>query len=313
MLKPSEQVPYGAMRLAVLLQEAGLPDGVLNVVHGTRAAVEALADDPTPQALAFVGSTAVGRVLYAKAAAMGKRVLCLGSAKNNLIVVPDADAVMTAQNVVASSFGCAGQRCMASSLVVAVGKVDHIVDAIAAEARKIRLGEDMGAIINRASLERIRGHIDRAEAAGAKVIVDGRSAAVAGCPGWWVGPTVLDRVTPDMAVCKEEVFGPVLSITRIPTVDAAIQLQNSSNYGNGAAVYTSSGAVATYVVSRLQAGMVGVNVGVPVPREPFGFGGWKDSKFGHGDMTGIDGFRFWTAPRKVTTKWALQPDANWMS
>jgi malonate-semialdehyde dehydrogenase (acetylating) / methylmalonate-semialdehyde dehydrogenase len=312
-LKPSEQVPYGAMRLAALLKEAGLPDGVLNVVHGARAAVEALVDHPQVQAFAFVGSTKVGKLLYARAAAAGKRVLCLGSAKNHLILAPDADIQMTSQNIVASSFGCAGQRCMASSLVVAVGPIDPIVDAIAAEARKVRLGQDMGSIINAASVERITGYINAAEKMGAKVLVDGRGASVPGAPGWWIGPTVLDRVTPDMPACREEIFGPVLSITRVPTVDAAIALQNSSQYANGAAVYTSSGAVARYVVPRLQAGMVGVNVGVPVPREPFGFGGWKASKFGHGDITGIDGFRFWTAPRKVTGKWALQKDANWMS
>ena len=312
-LKPSEQVPYGAVRLAALLKEAGLPDGVLNVVHGARAAVEALADHPRVQALGFVGSTRVGRLLYGRAAATGKRVLCLGSAKNNLIVFPDAEVQMTAQNVVASSFGCAGQRCMASSLVLAVGAVDHIVDAIVLEARKLRLGQDMGAIVNRSSIDRIHGYIDGAEKMGAKVLVDGRGASVPGAPGWWVGPTVIDHVTPEMPACREEIFGPVVSIVRVPSVDAAIKLQNSSNYANGAAVYTSSGAVARHVVARLQAGMVGVNVGVPVPREPFGFGGWKDSKFGHGDITGMDGFRFWTAPRKVTGKWALQPDANWMS
>jgi malonate-semialdehyde dehydrogenase (acetylating)/methylmalonate-semialdehyde dehydrogenase len=312
-LKPSEQVPYGAVRLAALLQEAGLPDGVLNVVHGTKVAVEALADHPQVRAVGFVGSTRVGRLVYGRASASGKRALCLGSAKNNLIVVPDADVQMTSQNVVASSFGCAGQRCMASSLVIAVGEVDRIVEAIAQETRKLVLGRDMGSIINPASLERIQGYIDDAERRGAKVLVDGRGATVPGAAGWWLGPTVLDRVTPEMPACREEIFGPVLSIVRLPTVEAAIQLQNSSNFGNGAAVYTSSGAVARYVVARLQAGMVGVNVGVPVPREPFGFGGWKDSKFGHGDITGFDGYRFWTSPRKVTGKWALQSDANWMS
>ena len=166
------------MRLAALLKEAGLPDGVLNVVHGARAAVEALADHPRVQALGFVGSTRVGRLLYGRAAATGKRVLCLGSAKNNLIVFPDAEVQMTAQNVVASSFGCAGQRCMASSLVLAVGAVDHIVDAIVLEARKLRLGQDMGAIVNRSSIDRIHGYIDGAEKMGAKVLVDGRGASV---------------------------------------------------------------------------------------------------------------------------------------
>ncbi|MBI5482223.1 MAG: aldehyde dehydrogenase family protein, partial [Deltaproteobacteria bacterium] len=247
-LKPSEQVPYGAMKLAALLQEAGLPDGVFNVVNGARAAVEAILDHPGIQAFAFVGSTTVGRQLYARGAAAGKRALCLGSAKNNLILVPDADVEMTAQNVVASSYGCAGQRCMASSLVVAVGDVDHIIDAIAAHARRLRLGQDMGCIINQGSVERITRYIDQAEAAGAKVLVDGRGARVAGAPGYWVGPTVLDRLAPDMPAACEEIFGPVLSIVHVPTLDQAIRLQNSSRYGNGAAVYTSSGAVARHVV-----------------------------------------------------------------
>lgn len=311
-LKPSEQTPYGAVRLASLLHEAGLPDGVFNVIHGARAAVEALADHTAIQALAFVGSTRVGRSLYGRAAQTGKRVLCLGSAKNHLVVVPDADVELTAANVVASSFGCAGQRCMASSLVVAVGAVDGLLAVMVEQARRIRLGEDMGAIINRAGVERIEGYIDQSERLGAKVLVDGRHARVAGAPGYWVGPTVLE-VTADMPAAREEIFGPVLSIVRVPTVDAAIELQNSSCYGNGAAVFTSSGAVARYVAARLEAGMVGINVGVPVPREPFGFGGWKASKFGHGDITGLDGFRFWTQPRKVTSKWALQKDTNWMS
>lgn len=312
-LKPSEQVPYGAMKLALLLQEAGLPDGVFNVVNGARAAVEALVDHPQVRAFAFVGSTAVARLLYARGAQSGKRVLCLGSAKNHLLIVPDADVEMTAQNVVASSFGCAGQRCMASSLVVAVGDVDRIVDGIVAHARRIKLGEGMGCIIHKASLERITRILNEAEMAGAKVVLDGRGANVPGSPGYWMGPTILDHLAPDMPAAREEIFGPVLSIVRVPTLEQAITLQNSNRYGNGAAVYTSSGAVARHVVGRLQAGMVGVNVGVPVPREPFGFGGWKESKFGHGDVTGFDGFRFWTAPRKITTKWALQQDANWMS
>ncbi|MBI5507773.1 MAG: CoA-acylating methylmalonate-semialdehyde dehydrogenase [Deltaproteobacteria bacterium] len=312
-LKPSEQVPYGAMKIALLLREAGLPDGVVNVVNGGRPAVEAVVDHKDVVAFAFVGSTTVAKALYARAAAHGKRVLCLGSAKNHLIIAPDADVEMTAQNVVASSFGCAGQRCMASSLVVAVGDVDRIIEAIAAHARRIQLGAGMGSIINEASVLRISRAIDQAEAGGAKVLLDGRGAKVAGAPGYWVGPTVLDHLRPEMPAACEEIFGPVLSIVRVPTLEAAITLQNSSRYGNGAAVYTSSGAVARHVAAKLTAGMVGINVGVPVPREPFSFGGWKDSKFGHGDITGLDGFRFWTAPRKLTSKWELQPDANWMS
>jgi len=311
-IKPSEQVPLSMQKLAVLFEEAGLPPGIFNVVNGGRAAVEALSDHPGIDALAFVGSTAVARQVYARGAAAGKRMLCLGGAKNHLIVVPDADVELTTQNVVDSFTGCAGQRCMAASVMVAVGDVDHLVSGIAERAAAIRVGEDMGPITSSASAQRIRDHIDRAEQAGAKVLVDGRGAGTDG-DGYWIGPTVLDGVTPDMAAGCEEIFGPVLSIIRVPTVDAAIAVENASGYGNAAAVYTASGDVAREVMERVSAGMCGVNVGVPVPREPFGFGGWNDSLFGHGNITGWDGYRFWTRPRKITAKWATQKDQNWMS
>lgn len=312
-LKPSEVVPFGAMKLAALLQEAGLPDGLFQVVNGQRETVEAVLDHPDIKAVGFVGSTKVAKILYARGAALGKRVLCLGSAKNHVIVVPDADVELTASNIVASSYGCAGQRCMASSLMVAVGDVQPIIDAIAATVRKIKLGTDMGSVISSAAAERITKHIDAAEKAGAKVLVDGRGASVPGHNGHWVGPTVLDDVTLEMPAGCEEIFGPVLSIVHVPTLDAAINLQHKSLYANGAAIFTTRGAVARYAVDRLEAGMVGVNVGVPVPREPFSFGGFNDSKFGHGDITGMDGFRFWSRPKKITEKWAVYSDASWMS
>jgi malonate-semialdehyde dehydrogenase (acetylating) / methylmalonate-semialdehyde dehydrogenase len=310
-LKPSEQVPLSMVRLAELLAEAGLPAGVFNLVHGGRPAVEALCDHPGIRALAFVGSTAVARQVYARAAASGKRALCLGGAKNHLIVVPDADVELTAENVVASFTGCSGQRCMAAANLVAVGEVDHILAAIAERAAKLVPGVDHGAITNAASVARITGYIEGAEQAGAKVLVDGRGKA--GDPGgFWVGATILDQVAPDSAAAKDEIFGPVLSVIRVPTLEAALALEQASPYGNAATVYTSSGHVAREVASRVEAGMVGINVGVPVPREPFGFGGWNDSLFGHGNITGWDGFRFWTRPRKVTSKWALQTDTTWM-
>jgi malonate-semialdehyde dehydrogenase (acetylating)/methylmalonate-semialdehyde dehydrogenase len=311
-MKPSEQTPYGMAYVAQLLKEAGLPDGVLNLVHGGKPAVEALVDHDDIDAFGFVGSTRVAKLLYARGAALGKRVLCLGGAKNHLVVVPDADVALTAQNVAASAYGCAGQRCMAASVLVAVGDCDHIIEAIAVEARKIRAGHEMGAIINGASVARINGYIDAAEASGVKVLVDGRGTSVDG-KGHWVGPTVLDGVTPDMPAGCEEIFGPVLSIIRVKTLDEAIAIENANAYGNAASIYTTSGAVADYAIRRFEAGMVAVNIGVPVPREPFPFGGWNDSKFGHGDITGMDGFRFWTRARKVTTKWALQSDQTWMS
>jgi malonate-semialdehyde dehydrogenase (acetylating)/methylmalonate-semialdehyde dehydrogenase len=314
LLKPSELVPYGAYRLAALLKETGLPDGVVNVVHGAREAVEAITDHPDIEAVAFVGSTRVAKLLYSRGCGIGKRMLCMGSAKNNIIVVPDADPELTATTLVASAYGCAGQRCMAASLMVAVGDVQPIIDIMAALAGKTKLGEDMGAIISRDAVKRIRNYIDDSERRGAKVLVDGRAARVDGCPeGYWVGPTILDRVTPDMPAASEEIFGPVLSVVHVSTLDEALALQNKSRYGNGAAIFTTNGGVARYAVERLQAGMVGVNIGVPVPREPFAFGGWKDSKFGHGDITGMDGFRFFTRPRKVTSRWSVQKDQTWMS
>ncbi|MEN9799487.1 MAG: hypothetical protein RL653_3184 [Pseudomonadota bacterium] len=312
-LKPSEIVPYGAMKLAALLKEAGLPDGLFQVVNGQREVVEALVDHPGIAAVGFVGSTKVAKILYARGAATGKRMLCLGSAKNHVIVVPDADLELTSSNIVASSYGCAGQRCMASSLMVAVGDVQPIVDAMADRVRKLKLGEDMGPVISAAAVERIHGYIAGAEKLGAKVLVDGRGAKVAGAEGHWVGPTVLDNVTPDMPAGCEEIFGPVLSIVRVPTLEAGLQLQNRSFFSNGAAIFTTRGSVARTAVERLEAGMVGINVGVPVPREPFSFGGFNNSKFGHGDITGWDGFRFFSRPKKVTEKWAAASDASWMS
>ena len=313
-LKASEQVPLSAMRLVELLREAELPDGVVNLVHGGREVVEALADHPEVKALAFVGSTQVAKAVYGRAAASGKRVLCLGGAKNHLFLLPDADPALAAENIVASFTGCAGQRCMAASLLAAIGDVDSIINAIAKLASAMEVGKDMGAIISEAAHERITRTIDEAEQNGAKVLLDGRGKRVPGADGgWWIGPTILDGVPADAPAACEEIFGPVLSIVRFATVDEAIAKQNTSGYGNGAAVYTSSGHAARTITERIEAGMVGVNVGVPVPREPFGFGGWNDSKFGHGDITGFDGFRFWTRARKITTKWAEQPDRTWMS
>jgi malonate-semialdehyde dehydrogenase (acetylating) / methylmalonate-semialdehyde dehydrogenase len=312
-LKPSELVPYGAMKMAALFQEAGLPDGLFNVVNGQRDCVEAIVDHPEIKAIGFVGSTKVAKILYARGAATGKRMLCLGSAKNHVIVVPDADVQLTSTNIVASSYGCAGQRCMASSLMVAVGDVQPIIDGIADNVRKIRLGDDMGSIISAASRVRILKAIDEAQKAGATVLVDGRNQSVAGAEGHWIGPTVLDHVTLEMPAGCDEIFGPVLSIVRTRTLEEALTLQHKSLYANGAAIFTTSGAVARTAAERLEAGMVGINVGVPVPREPFSFGGFNASKFGHGDITGWDGFRFWSRPKKVTEKWASSSDASWMS
>jgi len=311
-LKPSEQVPLSVLRLAQIFEEAGLPKGVLNLVQGGRETVEALCDHPDIDALAFVGSTRVAKLVYGRACTSGKRALCLGGAKNHLIVVPDADVQLTASNVVASYTGCAGQRCMAASVMLAVGDVQPVIDEVAKRSAAMTLGDEMGPITNAAGVERITGYIDQAEKMGAKVLVDGRGAST-GKGGYWVGPTLLDHVTSEMPAAGEEIFGPVLSIVRVDTLDQAIALENDNPYGNASSIYTTSGDVARRVMNEVDAGMCGVNIGVPVPREPFGFGGWNDSKFGHGNITGWDGFRFWTRPRKITSKWSLQKDTTWMS
>ena len=310
-LKPSEKVPFGAQKLAHMFKAAGLPDGVLNLVNGAQATVEAICDHPDIKAIGFVGSTKVAKIVYERGAAHGKRVLALGGAKNHLVLVNDADLELASENIPASAFGCAGQRCMAASVLVGVGDVQKYVDRMVELTNQMEMGKDIGPVIDQAAVDRITRYIDDAEKRGAKVLVDGRGKKGPG-NGFWFGPTILDGVTPDMPAGCDEIFGPVLSIIRVDTLDEALRIENKSPYGNAAAIFTSNGHTARYAVERFQAGMCGVNIGVPVPREPFSFGGWNDSKFGHGDMTGEDGFRFWTRPRKVTTKWAKQADQTWM-
>lgn len=313
-LKPSEQVPLSAGRIAELLREAGLPDGVLNIVHGGQETVEAICDHPGIEGVTFVGSTRVAKIVYRRATSNLKRALALGGAKNHLIVLPDADPEMTSSNVVASMSGCAGQRCMAASVMMAVGRTDHIVERMLDYARKLRPGFEIGPVISREAKERIERYISEAEAAGAKVILDGRNPTVAGHEkGFYVGPTILDNVRPDMKIAQEEVFGPVLVIIRASDLDEALAVENASPYGNASSVYTESGSLARYAMERASAGMVGVNVGVPVPREPFSFGGWNESKFGVGDITGRGSIEFWTKSKKFTTKWNREAGVNWMS
>jgi len=313
-MKPSEKVPLSCMRLAELLKEAGLPDGVFNIVHGDVAIVEAICDHPGIEAVSFVGSTKVAKIVYQRATQSYKRCLALGGAKNHLMVLPDAIPGMTAQNVAASMSGCAGQRCMAASAMIGVGNVDHIVEKICDEARKIIPGVNLGAVINKASQERIERFITEAENDGAKILVDGRHTKVAGKEnGTYVGPTVIDYVTPGMSVATEEIFGPVISILRTNTVDEALVIENANPYGNAASVFTQNGAMARYIIDKASAGMIGVNVGVPVPREPFSFGGWNESKFGVGDITGKSSIEFWTKLKKSTIKWSAEAGVNWMS
>lgn len=313
-LKPSELVPMSAVRIAELLKEAGLPDGVLNVVHGGQEAVEAICDHPGIAAVSFVGSTKVAKIVYRRGTAALKRVLALGGAKNHLIVMPDAHVEMTATNVLASMTGCAGQRCMAASVMVAVSETDHIIQRMVEHARTMVPGLSLGPVISREAKERIERYIAEAEAGGARVLVDGRGATVKGKEGgYYLGPTIIDGVTPEMRIAQEEVFGPVLAILRTRDVDEALRIENASAYGNAAAVFTENGGTARYVTERASAGMVGVNVGVPVPREPFSFGGWNESRFGVGDITGRGSIEFWTQSKKMTTKWNIEAGTNWMS
>src|SRR3954451_14822359 len=313
-LKPSELVPISAGRIAELLREAGLPDGVLNVVHGGQETVEAICDHPGIDGITFVGSTKVAKIVYRRGTQNLKRVLALGGAKNHLIVMPDAEPEMTSSNVVASMSGCAGQRCMAASVMMAVGKTDHIVERMVKIVRGMVPGQHIGPVISREAKKRIEGYITEAEQAGAKVLIDGRGYTVPGKEdGYYVGPTLIDYVTPDMRIAQEEVFGPVMVIIRAKNVDEALDVQHRSPYGNAAAVFTESGGVARYVMEKASAGMMGVNVGVPAPREPFGFGGWNESKFGVGDITGRGSIEFWTKSKKMTTKWNKEAGVNWMS
>ena len=313
-LKPSELVPLSAGRIAELLHLAGLPPGVFNIVHGGPATGEALCDHPGISALTFVGSTRAAQQVYRRGTASLKRVLALGGAKNHLIVVPDAEPELTAANVAASMSGCTGQRCMAASVMIAVADTGDIVDRIVAHARQLVPGETLGPAITREARDRIERYITEAEQAGALVLLDGRGVTVPGREGgFYVGATVLDHVTADMRIAREEVFGPVLAIIRSKDIDEALAIESSSPFGNAAAVYTERGATARLVAGRATAGMIGVNVGVPVPREPFGFGGWGDSAFGVGDITGRGSIEFWTRTRKVTTKWNREAGANWMA
>ena len=313
-MKPSELVPLSTVRMAELLKEAGLPDGVFNIVNGGKEVVEAICDHPEIKAVSFVGSTKVAKIVYKRASSNLKRCVALGGAKNHLLVLPDANPEMTASNVVASMSGCAGQRCMAASVMVGVDNIQHIIDLMVEDAKKITPGKNLGSVISAEAKKRIEGYISEAEANGAKVLLDGRNAKVSGKEnGYYVGPTILDHVTLEMSVAREEIFGPVISIIRAKDLDEAIAIENGSNYGNAASVFTESGGLAKQVMEQASAGMIGVNIGVPVPREPFSFGGWNESKFGVGDITGRSSIEFWTQNKKTTSKWNPEAQTNWMS
>jgi malonate-semialdehyde dehydrogenase (acetylating)/methylmalonate-semialdehyde dehydrogenase len=318
-LKPSEQTPLSALKLMEVFEESGVPAGIVSIVHGNKPTVDAILEHPQIEAISFVGSTRVAKHVYETGSKHGKRVRALGGAKNHLVVMPDADPEMTAKNVVASATGCAGQRCMAASVMVAVGddpKMDAIIGKIREYASQIRVGKDMGAIISAPARDRIVNYINSAEKQGCKLLLDGRRPKLEGDAqesGYHVGPTVIDGANPGMDISCDEIFGPVLTILRVKSLEDALKIENTSPYGNAASIYTSDGATAQHFAERASAGMIGVNVGVPVPREPFSFGGWNDSKFGAGDITGDSAIEFWTKQKKITAKWADTHRANWMS
>jgi malonate-semialdehyde dehydrogenase (acetylating)/methylmalonate-semialdehyde dehydrogenase len=313
-LKPSEKVPLTAAKLAELMFDAGYPEGVFSLAHGGRETVEALLAHPDVSAYGFVGSTRVASEVYARGAALGKRVLALGGAKNTMILAPDADPEVAVGAIVASFTGCAGQRCMAGSLLVAVGDCDRLLDRIVLAAKSVRLGRDMGAIIDADARKRLESAIARGVAEGAELRLDGRSPPPpAGYErGHWLAPTILDNVKADGFCARHELFGPVLSIVRVPNIDAALAIEHASPYGNATSVFTQNGAIAAQIAERAESGMIGINVGVPVPREPFSFGGSKSSRFGHGDITGAGGVELWTKLKKITTKWAPVANGTWM-
>lgn len=313
--KPSEKTPLTSIYIANALKEAGLPDGLFTVLHGGAQTVDAIIEAPEVKAVGFVGSTKIAKLVYTKATALGKRALCLGGAKNHLVLLPDATPEIAGVGISDSFTGCAGQRCMAASVLLAVGDVDQHVEKIIKRAASLELGKDMGAIITRSQRDFLVEAIGKAEKQGAKILLDGRKAkAPAGMEnGHWIGPTILDQVKPGSEAQTIELFGPILSVIRCKDISEAMTIQNSSEYGNACSVFTNSGALAERVIREAKAGMVGVNVGVPVPREPFSFGGVAASKFGSGDITGEHSLNFWSDIKKVTTKWEKQNDNNWMS
>ncbi|HSJ43206.1 MAG TPA: CoA-acylating methylmalonate-semialdehyde dehydrogenase [Euzebyales bacterium] len=310
-LKPSERDPSVSMRVAELWAEAGLPDGVFNVVHGDKEAVDALLDHPDVAAVSFVGSTPIAKYIHSRGTEHGKRVQALGGAKNHAIVLPDADLDFASDHLVAAAFGSAGERCMAISAAVTVGAAgDALKEVLQDKATSVRVGpgddpdSEMGPVVTRQAQERILRYIDSGEQQGADITVDGRGLVVEGYEnGFFVGPTVIDRVTTDMDVYRDEIFGPVLSVVRSDTVDEAIELINANPYGNGTAIFARSGEAARRFHRGVTVGMIGINVPVPVPMAFYSFGGWKDSLFGDHHIHGPEGVRFYTRGKIVTARW----------
>lgn len=311
--KASDKTPLTSRLVGEAFLEAGLPKGVLTILHGEAESVNAIIDNPLIKAVGFVGSTKVAEAVYLRATQKGKRALALGGAKNHIVLLPDANPAIAGPGISDSFTGCAGQRCMAASVLLAVGNVDEHIKKIIERAKSLDLGKTMGAIISKAQVEFLERAIHKAQADGATILLDGRQANKPNQNGNWIGPTVLDHVKPGTQAATQELFGPILSIIRCRDISEAIKIQNSNSYGNACSVFTSNGALAERVLREAKAGMMGVNVGVPVPREPFSFGGINASKFGHGDITGIHSLDFWSDVKKITTKWEAQSDSNWMS
>jgi malonate-semialdehyde dehydrogenase (acetylating)/methylmalonate-semialdehyde dehydrogenase len=309
-LKPSEKDPSASIWMAQLWAEAGLPAGVFNVLQGDKTAVDELLTNPKIKSISFVGSTPIAQYVYATGTAAGKRVQALGGAKNHMVVLPDADLDLAADAAVNAGFGSAGERCMAISALVAVGGVaDDLVAKIAERANKLKTGDgtkdsDMGPLVTKAHRDKVASYVDAGEADGATLVVDGRTVSPDGdADGFWLGPTLIDHVTPEMSVYTDEIFGPVLSVVRVETYDEALALINSNPYGNGTAIFTNDGGAARRFQNEVEVGMIGINVPIPVPMAYYSFGGWKSSLFGDTHAHGTEGVHFFTRGKVVTTKW----------
>jgi len=315
-LKPSEKVPLTMHRVAAIIKEAGIPDGVFGIVNGTAASVNALCDHADIAAVTFVGSSKIAELVAHRARLKNKRVLALGGAKNHMVAMPDCNVEMCSQDIVNSYTGCSGQRCMAASVLLTVGNQPELLQNIVDKSKKIVAGQaagQVGPVIDEQSHKRILGYIDEAEKGGAKILVDGRPWATEHKKGWWIGPTVILHSNPADKALHDEIFGPVLSILEVESKERAIEIENKNPYGNAACIYTNSGGTADWFSKRFSVGMVGVNIGVPVPREPFSFGGSNISKFGDLDITGDGAMEFFSKRKKVTTKWNPAREKSWMS
>jgi malonate-semialdehyde dehydrogenase (acetylating)/methylmalonate-semialdehyde dehydrogenase len=309
-LKPSEKDPSAALWIAKLWAEAGLPAGVFNVLQGDKTAVDELLTNPKVKSVSFVGSTPIAQYVYATGTAAGKRVQALGGAKNHAVILPDADLDLAADAMVNAGFGSAGERCMAISAAVAVGPIaDDLVAKITERTTGLKIGDgtkdsDMGPLVTKAHRDKVASYIDAGEADGAKIVVDGRNVvANGGADGFWLGPTLIDHVTPEMSIYTDEIFGPVLSVVRVETYDEALDLINENPYGNGTAIFTNDGGAARRFQNEVQVGMIGINVPIPVPMAYYSFGGWKASLFGDSHAHGMDGVQFFTRQKAITQRW----------